>query len=47
MINRLFAMIALTARRMDSASSYTEELRSAAFTGGDTRGLSAAATTRW
>lgn len=47
MINRLFALIALTARRMDSASSYTADLRTAAIAAGNTNGLSAAAATRW
>lgn len=47
MINRLIALIALTGRRMDSASSYTADLRTAALAAGNTRGLSAAAATRW
>lgn len=47
MINRLFALISMTSRRMDSASSYTADVRSAAFASGNTDGLSAAAATRW
>lgn len=47
MINRFFALTALTGRRMDSASSYAADLRTAALAAGNTSGLSAAATTRW
>lgn len=47
MINRLFALIALTGRRMDSASSYSADLRTAELTAGNTAGLSGAAATRW
>lgn len=47
MINRLFALIALTGRRMDSISTYTADLRTAAMAAGNSNGLSAAASTRW
>jgi hypothetical protein len=47
MINRLFALIALTGRRMDSVATYTADLRSASLAAGHNNGLSAAAATRW
>jgi hypothetical protein len=47
MIHRLFALLALTSRRLSSASDYTADLRVHALATGSLSGLSAAATTRW
>ena len=47
MINRLFALLALTSRRMDSIESFSAEVRTNAMESRNFSGLSAAATTRW
>ena len=47
MIHRLFALIALTSRRLDSASDFTADLRSQAIAAGHLSALSGAAATRW
>lgn len=47
MIHRLYALIVLTSRRLDSANDYTSQLRTDALANGRTQGFAAAATTRW
>ena len=47
MMHRLFALIALTSRRLESASDYTADVRTRSLASGHLSGLSGAAATRW
>lgn len=47
MFNRFFAIMALTGRRLDSASDYVSDVRRAAHAEGKSNGLVASAATRW